>query len=345
MCSYPLSVTSNIGIQVSVINLSLEATSFSNVWELRDKAFDFLSIGCVHNLEAPCFSEYFGSVVLAFQLFIHNGSIGAYTKEYEVKISFDEKTDKLTNVLFDRVDLVSDSFTTSSEEKSAKSVDGKSRKSKQQYSSSLVAEKDDRQLSLEDISITSKTITEKDDELEYLAGLMEWYIVKVTSNVEYLKDYCTVRSPEFVDSIKSLSLFIKTQELDLNEMNATVAKYSEYITVPDGLKQMFVLDGQVELNKYECKDFVFINLSMPSSDNCKRIGLTSSFLASDPVSKVIAYIQARFKALGQDVDESVAHRKILKVVGQDDYVLHPHFPLYMYDCFMRSIRLQVFLSL
>jgi hypothetical protein len=53
------------------------------------------------------------------------------------------------------------------------------------------------------------------------------------------------------------------------------------------------------------------------------------------------FIRAKFKSIGQVIDADVKHKQILKVVGQNEYMLHKSFPLYMYDCFARSIRLKV----
>jgi hypothetical protein len=51
----------------------------------------------------------------------------------------------------------------------------------------------------------------------------------------------------------------------------------------------------------------------------------------------------KFKSLGQVVDEKIQHRQVLKVVGQNEYLLHKSFPLYMYDCINRALRLKVIL--
>lgn len=56
---------------------------------------------------------------------------------------------------------------------------------------------------------------------------------------------------------------------------------------------------------------------------------------------MLDYAKRKFKALCMPLDESIWDRYVLKVVGQQDYLLHRDLPLYMYDCVTRAATLNV----
>ena len=164
--------------------------------------------------------------------------------------------------------------------------------------------------------------------------------------------------------------FLIQQKLDLNNINDIIVQYNEYITIPFQFKNNNnqILDSIMNTieNSYKntsststtpsantnilttaiMSDHVFINLQLPASNgDIKRVGLTTSLPISDLVSKVFQFMRVKLKQLNQlVVNEDECHRQVFKVVGQNEYLLHTHFPLYMYDCFLKSVRLKVSIS-
>ncbi len=290
----------NIGVEMSIISFPVHAKNVANVWALRGEAFDN-SFG-PYTMEGICFAEYFEFTLLILQLII---SVGNGTVEFEAKFAFDDKTDKLSNIVFDRVDLPTYTPLDSGPNTARRS---------------LALEETEMQLleeMMKDISFVKKevpkhnwscgacSVTNKPDdylctscgaprppvcymptdlELEDLSGFQEWYITKQTVNGD-VKQYSTRKSSEFNYAVKTLTSSLQEQGLDLNEQPAAIAKYPEYISVPDGVKAQYIPDENGNVGEvYNCKDFVTVHLRLPSlSDAVKTIGITTMFPVFHPV--------------------------------------------------------------
>jgi len=80
----------------------MDGKGVQQVWALRDTCFSRENTLGPYTLEGLSFGEYYEYTLLMLQLLIQvNGLFVAY----EAKFAFEERTDKLTNIVFDRADV------------------------------------------------------------------------------------------------------------------------------------------------------------------------------------------------------------------------------------------------
>ena len=97
---------------------------------------------------------------------------------------------------------------------------------------------------------------------------------------------------------------------------------------------------------------VSINLKLPTGKGGNNVSITASFLLSDPVEKVFLFAAKKFRSLGLAFPDATTlpnfperNNRVLKVVGEDNYLLHADFILAQYDCILETYRQKVLVEM
>lgn len=402
---------------MSVVSYPMDGKGVQQVWALRDTCFVKENTIGPYTLEGMSFGEYYEYTLLMLQLLIQvNGLYVAY----EAKFAFEDRTDKLTNVVFDRADIP---LLIQPEDEQEQRVNAMKRRS-------TAADIAELQLSVEFqemlVSDSQKALGDDDDdddgeespsspqaggntdtalasarsagsggvsvaeltsnwkcmacsadnivnghntvdstlftcntcgaprplqstlqfigneELENLAGFQEWYLTKMIPNGQEVKIPNTYKTVEYKYSVKTMVQALQEQNLEITSSQLNMVRFPEYVTIPEDLLFSYIPNEQGEYGPpYNCQEFASINLRLPSvSDTVRNLTNNTMMPVFNTVAKLIEYTIAKFRNLGQIIDKETEHRLILKVTGQKEYILRKNFPLYMFECFARSVRLK-----
>lgn len=396
---------------MSVVSYPMDGKGVQQVWALRDTCFVRENTLGPYTLEGLSFGEYYDYTLLMLQLLIQvNGLFVAY----EAKFAFEDRTDKLTNVVFDRADVP---LLIQPEEEQEQRVTAMKRRS-------TAADVAELQLSAEFqemlISDSQNALEEDDDEedsndtpsspppqpmtarsnvsagvsaaelsadwkcmacsadnhsngqgpadaalftcsacgaprplqstlqftgneeLENLAGFQEWYLTKMNPNGQEVKIPNSYKTVEYRYSVKTMIQALQDQNLEITADQSNMVRYPEYVTIPEDLLFSFIPNENGECGPpYNCQEFASINLRLPSTaDTVRNLTNNTMMPVFNTVAKLIEYTIAKFRNLGQIIDKATEYRLVLKVTGQKEFILRKNFPLYMFECFARSVRLK-----
>ena len=107
--------------------------------------------------------------------------------------------------------------------------------------------------------------------------------------------------------------------------NSHLLKLPEYLTL--------------DLTNVEINDKVVLNLKLPVAKGGNSVSMEREFILSNTLNDVLKYATERFRELGLPLDEPVdissegkiGSNRVLKVVGQDNFLVHGDFMLAHYD--------------